>query len=38
MTFMKFTHTLLKHCQASQRPNMKCMEREKEKGIELSFI
>jgi len=27
MTFTKFTNTLLKHRQASQRPNMKCMEK-----------
>ena len=26
MTFTKFTHTLLKHHQASQRPSMECIE------------
>ena len=26
MVFTKFTHTLLKHHQASWRPNMECME------------
>jgi len=26
MTFIKFTHTLLKHYQASQRPSMKCVK------------
>jgi len=29
MTFTKFTHTLLKHCQASQRPIMESVKREK---------
>ena len=27
MTFTKFTHTLLKHCQASRGHNMKCMKK-----------
>jgi len=29
MSFTKFTHTLLKHHQASQRPSMECTERKR---------
>ena len=29
MAFTKFTHTLLKHCQASRRPNIECAKCEK---------
>jgi len=38
MVSTKFTHTLLKHHQASRRPSMECMEREKRFRFAVNFV
>ena len=38
MAFTKFTHTLLKHDQASRRPNMECMKCEKDFRFVVNFV